>query len=316
MSTDLTPIYAAGDLILRSVESARWLASPTRQGHVDYSLVFEVPSCPHISVSYGHIAELDPALEAELPGATCGVYSTESETLEACGNRVDIPVPAGTVLGQAGGTITGLDFDLFDDRVTFEFVAVHRYPQARRAICPQPLFVPALRDFLLDLTGLGEVRRTAEPRCGEMEIDVAGTAQGMWVQEGHDVTHNNTTFDRFFALAPHDIQPERFHVIVTAHPAFELEPWGYMIYVFDIQDEGRVNRPFADVPGDGTLFCYVPVDAPSEIIPVPTVSFLLALGEDHRITIERRDHAIGESPCLVEEPEAWAFSGAQLRLMR
>jgi len=317
VSTELTPVRAVGDITIRFVESTHWLDSPTREGHTDYSLTFEVPNCRAITGNYEHIAELEPALAERLVGASCEVYSTESETVRACGNRVSIPVTAGTVLGQAGGSITGLDFDLFDERVRLDFVAAHRYPQARRgAICPQALFTPVLRDFLLDRTGRGEIMRTAEPRCGTMEIDVAGTAQGMWVLDGHDVTLSAADFDRFFALAPNELRPDMYHVLVTAHPAFQVSPWGYVIFAFELQDAGRVNRPFADVSPDGTLYCYAAGSDPIDFFPVETVSFLLALGTDGKITLERRDHAVGESPCHREAPGAWAFSGAAIRLMR
>lgn len=316
VSTDLTPIRAVGDVSIRLVESTHWLASPTRQGHTDYSLVFEVPNCRAITGNYEHIAVLEPQFEELLAGASCEVYSTESETLRACGRRVSVPVTAGTVLGQAGGTITGLDFDLFDERVTFDYVAAHRYPQARRAICPQALFTPELRDFLLARTGRGSIVRTVEPRCGTMEIDVDGTAQGMWVLDGHDVTLSAATFDRFFALAPNDLRPDMYHVLVTAHPDFMVSPWGYVIHGFALQDTGRVNRPFADVSADATLYCYAAGTDPIDFFPVETVSFLLALGEDGKITLERREHAVGESPCHLEAPETWAFSSQATRLMR
>jgi hypothetical protein len=317
VSTDLTPVYAVGDITIRHVESTRWLASPTREGHTDYSLAFQVPSCRVITGTYEHIAVLEPGFEALLAGATCEVYSTESETVEACGRRVAIPVSAGTVLGQAGGTITGLDFDLFDERATFDFVESHRYPLLSRGpICPQALFEPELRDFLLDRTGRGTIMRTAEPRCGTMEIDVAGTAQGMWVLDGENVTLSGATFDKFFALAPNELRPDLYHVLVTAHPAFRVDPWGYVIYAFALQSAGRVNRPFSDVSADGSLYCYAAGTDPIDFFPVETVSFLLALGVDGRITLERRDHSVGESPCQMEAPEAWAFSGAAIQLMR
>ncbi len=90
------------------------------------------------------------------------------------------------------------DFDLFDKRVSFDYVEIDRYPMARWAICPQPLFIDPLRDILLVKTGRNETRRTAEPRCGTMEIDISGTAQGMWVLDGHDVKLTAQHYDKFF----------------------------------------------------------------------------------------------------------------------
>ena len=233
---------AVGDVEIVFVERSRWIESPARPGHVDHSLTFEIPQCRAIFGSVEHIAVLEPAFEAHLVDATCQVYSTESETLEACGTQVTIPVSAGQVLGQAGGWGTGLDFDLFDRRVTFNYVAGQRYPQARWAICPQDLFIPPLRDFLLSQTGLFEARRTVEPRCGTMEVDVAGTVQGMWVLEGHDVIFSAETHDRFFVLAPHEIHADSVQVLVTAHTAFQHPVLGTWIHAYIVENEGRVNR--------------------------------------------------------------------------
>ncbi|TVP53825.1 MAG: hypothetical protein EA351_14450 [Gemmatimonadales bacterium] len=316
LSPALTPAYAVGDVDVIHVESTHWIASPTRQGHTDYAVGFRIPECPAITGQYGHLADLEPHLQAELSGAQCEIYSTIDETIESCETRLRIPVSAGTVLGQAGGTITGLDFDLFDDRVTFDYVAAHRYPMAWRAICPQPLFVPPLRDFLLERTGRGETVRTAEPRCGTMEIDLPGTAQGMWTEEGHDLVLGHTTYDRFFALAPDDIRPDQFNILVTAHPAFAVDPHGHVIFAFEYQPEGRLNRRFADLPADGTLFCYEPVREHPDYFRAHGISFLFALGADERVTVERRDHAWDGSPCTNESPETWAFSEAAVRLMR
>lgn len=313
-TNDLTPLRAVGDVEIIFVERTRWLASPTREGHVDYSLTFEIPGCRAIFGEYQHIANLEPVFASALDGATCQVYSTESETLEACGRQVQIPVAAGARLGDAGGWGSGLDFDLFDRRVTFDFVAGHRYPTARWAICPQPLFVPALRDLLLSMTGRPGVTRTVEPRCGTMEIDLAGTAQGMWVLEGHDVVFSAATHDRFFALAPHELRTDTHALLVTAHPAFRHPLRGAISYAFEIAPEGRHNRAWRDLPANGAIHCATLETWHGE--PLPERSLFMAMGGDGRVTVELLDHTPGESPCLVQPPEAWSFSSGAVRLMR
>jgi len=89
-----------------------------------------------------------------------------------------------------------------------------------------------------------------------------------------------------------------------------------VIYAFELQSAGRVNRSFADVSADGTLYCYLAGTDPIEFFPVETVSFLLALRVDGKVTLERSGHAVGESPCHLEAPEARVFSGAAVQLMR
>ena len=217
--------------------------------------------------------------------------------------------PTGTFIGQAEGEITGLDFDFFDRRVSFDFVAVDSYPMARWAICPQYLFIHPLRDILLDMTGRFEARRTAAPRCGTMEIDIAGTAQGMWVLDGHDVTLTNEHYDKFFALAPHEIEPEKYLVLVTAHSSFRMSG-NYHLFRFELEESGRVNRRFSKLDSDGTVYCYEP-----ETFRPNEVSFFLAYDTDDKITNERVDHEPGSSPC-AGSADSWAFTDSAVKLMR
>lgn len=309
-SSTLIPLYAVGDIEITRVESTHWLESPFREGHTDYSLSFEIPNCRAIYGNYQHVAGLEPMLEAYLADAECEIYSTESETVESCGAYVNIEFSSGTVLGQAGGATTGLDFDLFDKRIVHEYVAAHRYSgPSLWAICPQSLFVDPLRDFLLSITGRGELRRVDEPRCGTMEIDIKDTAQGMWVLDGQDVPLNFSTYDKFFALAPDDLQPETFHVLVTAHPEFEVDPGGSVVFRFRLENSGRINRRFSGLPGDGSIYCYVPEG-------FQNTSFFIAYETEGKVSLERKDHAVGESPCYDAPPDTWAFSGEALRLMR
>ena len=88
-----------------------------------------------------------------------------------------------------------------------------------------------------------------------------------------------------------------------------------LIYSFRTESEGRVNRPWRDLPGDGTVLCFIP-DPDMHHLLVDDQSLFAALGTDRKVTIELRDHAPGESPCVTESPESWAFSGAAVRLMR
>jgi hypothetical protein len=310
-SRDLTPIYAVGEIVITFVESTHWLESPTRQGHTDYTLSFEIVGCRQIYGNYEHIASLEPQFQELLEGGdvNCEVTTTPEEKVRQCATNVRIPVQAGTVLGQAGGTTTGLDFDLFDRGHENFFVSDRFEGPILWAICPQPLFVDSHRDFLLSITGLGDRRRTVEPICGSMEVDVEGTAQGMWVLDGHDVKWNFDNYDKFFALAPDFMEPDKYHLLVTAHEEYAMESFGHLIFYFPLEDEGRVNRPFSDLSSDGMIYCYEPRQ-------FETVSFLVALGSDGKISLERIDHDPRQSPCRVQLPESWAFSGFETRLMR
>jgi hypothetical protein len=149
-----------------------------------------------------------------------------------------------------------------------------------------------------------------------MEIDVPGTAQGMWVLNGRDVTLTFETNDLFFALAPHDILADQYQALVTGHPGFTVDFVGSTVFAFALEDAGRVGRAFSDLAPDGTIYCY-PTDRTMTSRPFGQgVSFLVALGVDGRITLERIDHGVGDSPCVTQPPGDWAFSAAAIRLMR
>lgn len=310
-SKELTPIYAVGEIEITLLESTHWLESPTRQGHTDYTISFEISSCRQIYGNYEHIASLEPQFFELLEGddVNCEVSSTPEETVRQCGINVRIPVEAGTVLGQAGGTTTGLDFDLFDRGHENFFVSDRFEGPILWAICPQPLFIDSHRDFLLSITGLGDQRRTVEPICGTMEVDVEGTAQGMWVLDGHDVKWNFDNYDKFFALAPDFMEPDKYHLLATAHEKFRMDPFGYLNFYFPIEEEGRVNRRFSELPSVGSIYCYMPKQ-------FETVSFFIAFGSDGKVSLERIDHEPRQSPCRVQTPDQWEFSESALLLMR
>jgi hypothetical protein len=308
----LTPLYAPADVTITSVRVTHWLASAHRPDTSDYSISFEIDACPEIFGVFHHIPVLTTALESQLTQATCETYSTESETIESCSAFVRIPTSTGTVLGQASA-FAGFDFDFFDKRVSFDYIAAHRYPAARWAICVQPLFVPALRDFLLERVGRGGIRRIQEPVCGTMEIDVPGTAQGMWVVENQNVTLSFETAHHFFALAPDELSDE-FIVVATAHPAFAIDGY-WPLYTFRVEPTGRVNRSFADLTPDGTIHCYTP--GPGIPGGFPTIiSIFVAFENDGRLRIEHMRHELNQSPCTLQAAEDWSFTGAAVRLMR
>jgi hypothetical protein len=308
----LTPLYAPARSTILSVRSTTWSGSEFRADTTDYSISFEIDACPQIEGVFHHIPALTSALMARLADATCETYSTTSESVVSCTAFVRIPTDAGAVLGQATAS-HGFDFDFFDKRVTYDYVMRRRYPGAQWAICVQPLYPPPLRDFLLERVGRGGVRRTHEPVCGRMEIDVAGTAQGMWVVEGHDVVMDFATSHLFFALAYDDLSDD-FLVIATGHPAFRLNAYS-PLYTFHAESEGRVNRRFVDLPADGTIHCYTPGPGVPGGLP-SIVSIFVALGAEGRVTIEKVEHALHQSPCALQAPAAWAFSSAALHLMR
>ncbi|TVR17247.1 MAG: hypothetical protein EA391_05380 [Balneolaceae bacterium] len=313
----ITPVYAPGDIVITEIERSTWLSSPNREGHSDYTIVFEIEGCRSITGNLEHMDFLIPELENELSGARCSSYSTESETIQSCQKSVNIRKTSGEILGQAGGFLGALDFDMYNRNHRNEFVNQGRLHDGfRHAICPQTLFAEPLRSVLLGKVGRGGVWRTAEPVCGTMEIDVAGTAQGLWVIDGRDVTLSGETHDLFFSLALDDILPHKYSVLVTAHEMFMIDGIGAAVIGFEMEQTGRINIKFSNIPNDGTIYCYIPATDSPMHHAIDNFSVFVAYNTDGKVTIERKNHYPGGSPCLTEDPENWAFTSISLKLMR
>jgi hypothetical protein len=312
-------VVAAGDLLLGSVESNEYLESPFRQGVTDYMVTFLVDSCRHVRLTYGHLETLSEALTPHLAGAQCEQYSTDAETVEKCSTWLqdrNVVIPAGTVIGTAGTQGWGLDFDAFDDRVEHAYIAPHRPPsQYLTAICTIDLFEPTLRSSLEARVGRAGVTRTATPVCGTMEIDVPGTAKGMWVVDGQDVELSGETARLFFALADDDVLPTDYLVLATGHESFDYGEIGSVLYAFEKQSTGRVNRDFGDLSPDGDIHCYQPAIESPLHFEIEDRSFFVALEPDGKLKLEPIDHAPGASPC-ADDPATWELGDAAITLMR
>jgi hypothetical protein len=312
-------VVAAGDMRLAGVRAVDYLEAPGLPARSDFSATVYVEGCRNIRVNYHHMTSLAPALAEHLVDAECEEYATESRTVRSCVAHVadqTVMLPAGTLIGRTGSEEAGLDFDAFDDRVTHSFISPHRLPsESLTAVCSTDLFVPELRSLLEARVGRAGVFRTALPICGTMEVDVPGTAQGMWLLDGEDVEIRGDTADRFFALANDDVRPDEYVVISTGHPGYHHPDVGPILYAFDKMTTGRVNRDFSHLEPDGVIHCYEPaLDSPLHF-PAEGVSFFVALNADGKLSIDRQDHAVGESPCEMS-PETWELSPEALTLMR
>jgi hypothetical protein len=315
MNTGPVNVVVPGPIRVRSLRRTTWLASPTREGASDYSVSFTVQGCRPIEGVFGHLNGLAPDLDARLVDEHCETYSTEAETVEACSSNTDFTMAAGEAVGIIdGATAAGLDFDLYDTRVEHPFISPQRvHLGVLRAICMQHLFEEPLATLLTDLVQRGGVQRTDEPRCGTMDIDREGTAQGMWITEGPDAVLSGETYHRFLALAPHDILPSSHQVIAAAIPDLDPEH----LHVFPRETTGRVNLDFEQVLPNDAIHCYF-AEASAVATGYPgwkDHSFFVALDGDGILTIERVTHATDDSPC-ANDPSTWAFGAGALRYMR
>lgn len=302
-------IVSPGDVWVTVIESTEWLESPTRQGLTDYSLVIQ--PCRDIKVNLHHILELEPALLETLNSAepSCDEYAGVDETVRSCTVfGLEIPLASGQAIGRAGRGVTlGLDFDPGDQRVENYVASPDRYPKPHfDAICMHSLFVSDLAEYLYSVTGfMGEVR-TAEPRCGTVEVDQPGTAAGVWVradQADASLRDDISVIEHFLTLAPHFIHPD---VSQSISPG--MTELGARLWEVPTGGTGRVAVPFDQIAANGDIHCYEAMgDVPA--------SFLIALDASDQLSVEMIEHVAGESPC-AGDPSAWQLSPAALTFVR
>jgi hypothetical protein len=298
-------LRAPGNLVVTRLRRTTYVTSPNRQGVSDYAVEFAV--CREVSGWFGHVATLAASLKPEqLSWADCQQYSTPFETVQTCSARADVSVAAGTELGLTGlrsAAQSVIDFGLTDTRVRHNYVAAERFPPPTlHAICPWEAFDAGNQAILLGKLR-DPVRPTVtpsgSPRCGTMQVDVAGTAKGVWAEVGTGPVAGDET--RYVALANYPYRPEE-QLALSLGPA----SIGATLAVVPRLTSGQVNRAFEQVTADGRLYCYTgdPRVSASWIVSLSATSLVIA----------RRAHAPAASPC-VADPSTWSVSGG-LTLVR
>jgi hypothetical protein len=279
--------------------------SPNRQGHEDYTVDFRL--CRDVSGWFGHVSSVaERLLVPEGDWRDCQQYSTAIETVQSCQASLDrVVVAAGEAIGTGGFSIAlglmGLDFGLLDERVGNYYVAAWRHPEPSfHSICPWEQFEPTLQAQLygkLADKGRSGIVPAGAPRCGTMEVDVAGTAKGVWAEPG--VTQPAAGDEtRYITLANYPYRPED-HLALSLGPA----ALGAMVAVVPRVTAGRVNRAFESVTPDGLVYCYGPD------IHFATTSWLLSVTGPSALSIRRVSHASGPGPCS-DDPATWSLAGA------
>jgi hypothetical protein len=148
------------------------------------------------------------------------------------------------------------------------------------------------------------IQPEGEPRCGTMEVDVPGTAKGVWAEPGVPVPLGPDE-RRYVALVDYPYRPHD-DLALSLGP----EALGAHIAFVDRQTSGRVNRAFEDVTADGQIYCYGP-----EVEYFSVSSWYLRLTTPSTLTMERIEHGPGPSPCATD-PATWSFSGNAVSLVR
>lgn len=89
--------------------------------------------------------------------------------------------------------------------------------------------------------------RTADPVCGFLNFDVAGTLQRGWYNEIDQFASE----DLNIAFVYDQVIPDQPIISVGFVPGISSEA-----YQFDPRDDGRVNRHFRDINSGAGVYCY------------------------------------------------------------
>ncbi len=310
LARENVPIRVPGDMAITELRRVTYLQSPTRQGERDYAVNFQV--CSEVTGWFGHIVTLAPTIPtASIEWRNCETYSTSDERVESCLARPrDLRLSAGDALGTGGLSAArgflAVDIGLLDTRVRHTYVSPGRFSLGQlHAVCTWEQFDAANRSVLFsklrDLARPG-VAPAGEPRCGTLQVDVAGTAQGVWAETGVSGPVQGDE-RRYITLANYPYRPQD-ELALSLGPA-NLGPF---VAVVPRRSSGRVNRAFDQVRADGQIYCYTQAEA-------PTFSWFVSLTSDTALRIERVTHAVAASPCAAD-PGTWRFGGGAVSMVR
>ncbi len=258
----------------------------------DYHLFFS--PCRGVSISFDHIHTLAPKLAAAVAhGASCSdTHPRPTDTYRYCNKDADILLMPGEELGTAGGgAAAGFDFGAADSRQpALIYANQKRYGKADHTVCPINLFTEPLKSALMT-----RFKRTAEPRCGEVAQDKAGTLQGNWYSFMGG-SGGVGSWAKSLALVHDNLDPSIGIVSIGGLKGLVLR------LPFTPHSVGSLNREFSSVTADSTVYCYQ-VDNPGgrtagggALPPQNNHSVLIQLVSATELRIQAQSGVCGRGP--------------------
>ena len=293
-------------LKITEVRTNTYLSSPFRQGQTDYAIT--AAACAGHTVLFGHITTAVDKIQSQV-GSNCETYSTATETVKACRNNTNISLTAGETIGTVGGATAGaFDFGVYQTSHSNGFINSSRFSrETNTAICPYDPFTSDLHAQIDALIGEpGRPSSGESPRCGTMNVDVAGTARGAWVLQSNPVNQSGDE-SPFLVLAPHPLFQQSGQTLSVGPASLSVNANGPSVK-YPVNNSGRVNRAFKDVGADGQIYCYTFDPAAS------TYTYFIRL-TGNVLSVQKVTHAAGASPCNAD-PSAWSMDGSATNFIR
>lgn len=290
------PLYSPGYMWITDVSTSEDVGS----GITDYSIGYQ--PCDEFRGKFGHVGRLSTRLKAEIEKTQdhkCDEYTTGGSKFRACSyNQLKISVKAGEELGTAfNGRSAALDIWATDYRIKrLEFANPSRWrEESFFNACPANYFTSSIKSEMLGrFSDYDGNKRTIEPVCGTIEVDVKGTAKGYWFTRDHTPSSSE---DKNMALANDNKNPLK--QAFSMGNSGESKGFKSGVYFFTPKESGNLNRDFAAVSSNGSVYCYETTDSPSgATYGVGQVSVLyLSLINGETIRVEKTNRSVcGSGP--------------------
>lgn len=249
------PVHMPAEAVLSSITQATTKMNGALFTN-DFAISFS--PCKDVQIRLDHVNFLSDELLAafEKNKERCETHNPRpTDEYTYCQAALNLSVKAGAVLGTAGSQrASGLDVQTIDRRQPpLAYANPKRYGGDQFYFaCTLDLFEPTLRQTFYDKLGNGNTKRTIEPRCGAVNQDIAGTAQGNWITGvgSSDSMEEPENWGKSMALV-HD----------NFDPSVGIASIGGLIgnstkIVFVPKHDGTINREFSEVKPDGMVYCY------------------------------------------------------------
>ncbi len=254
------PLIAPADMTVVEINAFETITPDG--GWMEYDFTFGV--CRDVIGRFGHVGSLTGALMETVsasPSNDCYEYTTggfADRRYKSCSYKnLDIQVRAGEVVGSVGDRNGNLDVRLNDFRKpALQFANQQRWsPLEQHTACFLDYYPADMKARYYEILGSQyqneTFQRTQEPRCGEVAVDVVGTAKGAWFFQLSGPKQND---DPHLALANDAVDPS-IQIISMGVSAMTVGvPPGR--YTFTPTEAGLVNREFGQVTPDQKVYCY------------------------------------------------------------
>jgi len=303
------PLIAPADMTVLAIRAGETITPDG--GWTEYDITFGI--CRDVIGRFGHVGSLAGALLATVSAAPSNCYpevqlpgSWADRRYRLCPyENLNIQVRAGDVIGSVGDRNGHLDFRLNDFRKPeLQFAKQQRWsPQWLHTACFLDYYPADMKARYYEILGTQHqdytFQRTQEPRCGEVAVDVPGTAKSAWFFQ---LSGPGQSEGPHLALANDAVDPSIQMISMgTSAMAVGVPPGRY---TFDPTNDGLVNREFSQVTPDGNVYCYdTNVGQNQDMSMMEKVLILLQMPNAEKIRVGKGNSSCSDPQKLGEYVE-------------